>query len=245
MKEKKFINSYQKLHFLPMNLIKRKMKNLTKLLAKKVNFFLFYLKHPKTILQSIALQQYLDETGWYKSRDAKKPLNKNKEPIPWWTYSSIYFLDKRIKKGMNIFEFGSGNSTLWFASKGCFLNTYEHNLNWYNYLKDKLPSNVNYNYCPLEKNGDYCKSITRQNNKFDIVIVDGRDRVNCMLNSINYLTEKGVLICDNSDRNYYEVGFKYLKRNGFKRLEFYGHSPINIKSTETSIFYREKNCLDI
>ena len=63
------------------------MKRVTKLLAKRFNFFLFYLKHPKTILQSIALQKYLDETGWYKSRDAKKPLNKNKDPIPWFTYS--------------------------------------------------------------------------------------------------------------------------------------------------------------
>ena len=66
-----------------------------------------------------------------------------------------------------------------------------------------------------------------------------------MVNSINYLTEKGVLICDNSDRKRYEEGFKYLKRNGFKRLEFQGHGPINIESWETSIFYREKNCLDI
>ena len=225
--------------------MKIKFKKGIKFLAKGIKFYLFYIKHPKKILQTIALQIYLDETGWYKSRDAKKPLNKNKDPIPWFTYSSIYFLEKRIKRGMNIFEFGSGNSTLWFANKGCFLITYEHNLNWFNYLKDKLPSNVNYNFCPLEKKGDYCKSIKRQNIKFDIVIIDGRDRVNCMINSVNFLTEKGVLICDNSDRERYEKGFKYLNRKGFKRLEFQGHGPINIRSWETSIFYREKNCLGI
>ena len=63
----------------------------------------------------------------------KKPVNKNKDPIPWYTYSSIHFLDKRIKKGMKIFEYGSGNSTLWFANKGCNICTYEHDLNWYNF----------------------------------------------------------------------------------------------------------------
>ena len=63
------------------------MKKIKKYLAIGFKFFLFYIKHPKKILQTIALQKYLDETGWYKSRDAKKPLNKNKDPIPWFTYS--------------------------------------------------------------------------------------------------------------------------------------------------------------
>ena len=122
----------------------------------------------------------------------------------------------------------SGNSTLWFANKGCFLNTFEHNLSWYYTLKDQIPSNVNYNYCPLEVNGDYCKSITRQNISFDIVIIDGRDRVNCIINSINYLNKEGVIIFDNSDREVYEEGFKFLNENGFKILEFQGHGPINV-----------------
>ena len=97
----------------------------------------------------------------------------------------------------------------------------------------------------LEYNGDYCKSITKQNISFDIVIIDGRDRVNCLINSINYLNKEGVIIFDNSDREYYEEGFKFLNKNGFKRLEFQGHGPICINFWETSIFYREKNCLGI
>ena len=129
--------------------MQKRLNKLIKILSIGFIFLLGYIKSPKKILWTIILKNYLDETGWYESRDKKKPLNKNKEAIPWFTYSSIYFLDKRIKKGMKIFEFGSGNSTLWFANKGCFLNTYEHNLSWYNTLKDKLPPNVNYNYCPL------------------------------------------------------------------------------------------------
>ena len=218
---------------------------LKKLFKLSFNFSYDFIKHPKKIIRTIALKNYLDDTGWYISRDHKQALNKDNDPIPWFTYSSIYFLDKRIKKGMKIFEFGSGNSTLWFANKGCFLDSYEHNLNWYNFLKDKLPSNVNYNFSSFKPNADYCKSIKRENKKYDIVIIDGRDRVNCIINSINYLTDEGVIICDNSEREKYEKGFNYLKKCRFKRLEFYGHGPININSWKTSIFYREKNCLDI
>jgi len=225
--------------------LQKRLNKLIKILSIGFIFLLGYIKSPKKILWTIILKNYLDETGWYESRDKKKPLNKNKEAIPWFTYSSIYFLDKRIKKGMKIFEFGSGNSTLWFPNKGCFLNTFEHNLSWYNTLKDKLPPNVNYNYCPLEINGDYCKSISRQNISFDIVIIDGRDRVNCIINSINYLNKEGVIIFDNSDKEVYKEGFKFLNENEFKRLQFQGHGPININSWETSIFYREKNCLGI
>ena len=225
--------------------MQRKFKKLIKILNIGLNFSIGYIKSPKKILQTFVLKNYLEETGWFESRDKKKPVNKNKKAIPWFTYSSIYFLDKRIKKGMKVFEFGSGNSTLWFANKGCLLYTFEHNLSWFNTLKDQLPKNVNYNYCPLEYNGDYCKSITKQNISFDIVIIDGRDRVNCLINSINYLNKEGVIIFDNSDREYYEEGFKFLNENGFKRLEFQGHGPICINFWETSIFYREKNCLGI
>lgn len=205
-----------------------------------------YLFKFKRVLQSIPFILYLEETGWYASREnKKKPVNKLKKPIPWFTYPAIHFLDRRIKKGMRIFEFGSGNSTLWFAEKGCTLTTFEHDFEWFISLKDKLPSNVNYNYCELKYKGDYSRSITKQKTLFDIVLIDGRDRVNCAKNAIDSLTEEGVLIWDNSDRDHYKEGYKFLKKNGFKRLEFKGLGPLHRYMWETSIFYRDKNCLGI
>ena len=82
--------------------MQRTLKKLIKILSIGFNFSLVYIKSPKKILQTIILKNYLDETGWYESRDKKKPVNKNKEAIPWFTYASIFFLDKRIKKGMKI-----------------------------------------------------------------------------------------------------------------------------------------------
>ena len=210
-----------------------------------IKYFYYLVKFPKRMFLSVVIFPYLEKTGWYKSIEQHKSIDNDSNCIPWYTYSSIYFLNKRIKAGMKIFEFGSGNSTLWYAMKGCDVTSYENDINWFNSLKSTLPSNVDYHYCPLEYGGDYSKSVASSGCVFDIIVIDGRDRVNCAFNSINYLSNKGVIIWDNSDRESYKEGYVFLKKNGFKRLEFQGHGPICNYYWETSIFYKENNCLEI
>ena len=226
-------------------MVKKALKIIEKYFIKRIKAILNLIFHPIRISHLILFDEYLKKTGWYNSRNKNLPLDLELNPIPWYTYSSINFLNKRIKKGMKVFEFGSGNSTIWFANKGCIVTSIEHDQKWYLFLKKKLPSNVKYNYLPLSYNGEYCRSICKHDTLFDIIIIDGRDRVNCALNSINNLNKSGIIIWDNSDRKYYQEGFEFLKRNGFKRLEFNGHGPINTRFWETSIFYKEENCLEI
>jgi hypothetical protein len=65
------------------------------------------------------------------------------------------------------------------------------------------------------------------------------------MNSLEALKSDGIIIWDNSDREEYEDGYRFLFRNGFKKIAFVGLTPVvNVKS-ETGIFYREKNCLFI
>lgn len=49
----------------------------------------------------------------------------------------------------------------------------------------------------------YAHAIEHCNQKFDIIIVDGRARPSCMKCSIPYLKSKGLLVLDNSNRNHY------------------------------------------
>ena len=60
---------------------------------------------------------FLREAGWLKSVEKRMPVNRNGEPIPWFTISFNYYLDGRLKKEMSVFEYGSGNSTLYFSSR--------------------------------------------------------------------------------------------------------------------------------
>ncbi|GGZ30824.1 hypothetical protein GCM10007049_24680 [Echinicola pacifica] len=45
---------------------------------------------------------------------------------------------------------------------------------------------------------------------FDFILVDGRARVACLLNSIDKLKSGGIMILDNSDRPSYQLAFKVL-----------------------------------
>lgn len=197
------------------------------------------------LLISLNWLPYLDETGWLESVEQKLPVDKNGKCLPWYTYPSIKFLDGRIQPGLRVFEFGSGNSTLWWADKVAYVTSCEHDLDWYNLVKGQTPPNVNYLHCELEYGGDYSKVASQYQAEFDVIVIDGRDRVNCSKNSLDALRSDGVIIWDNSDRDIYNEGYEYLIRNGFKRIDFWGIGPINVYGWCTSVFYRDDNCFGI
>ena len=78
---------------------------------------------------------------------------------------------------------------------------------------------------------------------FDIIIIDAEDRVNCMKNCLDNISPNGVIILDDSERGEYGDGIDFLKRNYFKRLDFWGVSAGFVHQKATTIFYRELNCL--
>ncbi|MNI76497.1 hypothetical protein D3C73_1327320 [compost metagenome] len=100
-------------------------------------------------------------------------------------------------------------------------------------------------FCQLEKDGEYAKKATLLNRKFDIIIVDGRDRVNCCKYSVDALSANGVLVLDDSEREVYQPARVLLKAQGFKEISFSGISPGLFYEKATSVFYKENNCLGI
>lgn len=72
--------------------------------------------------------------------------------IPWLVFSSISFLESWLKKNMNVFEYGSGGSTLYFAEKTATVVSVEHDKAWYeNAKKAILDSGVeNIDYTLIE-----------------------------------------------------------------------------------------------
>lgn len=175
-----------------------------------------------------------------------KPVQKSGNELPWFTYSFIAFLEERIHSEMSVFEYGSGNSTLWFNKKGCALVSVEHDKKWYAHMQPRLGSNpkIEYHWRDLESK-DYSQEILNYSRAFDIIVLDGRDRVNCCLNALNALKDDGIIIWDNSDRKEYSEGYQFLESNNFKRLDFHGLGPINSGTWSTSVFYRKNNCLHI
>ena len=199
----------------------------------------------KVLLRCFTLRFYLDEVGWFKSVERGMPVDREGSPLPWFTYSAISFLGNRLRPDMKVFEYGSGHSTLWWSSRVSSVVAYEHDALWFERLKPRVPPNVKHVFCKLEPNGDYCRGVLRERTRFDVIVIDGRDRVNCARNVAEAIADDGVVIWDNSDREKYKEGFDILAAHGFKRIDFDGFGPINTRPWRTSIFYRDSNCLGI
>jgi len=214
------------------------------MLNKIQEFFFIHYKLFKLLFRA-PNKGFLYDIGWINSYKTQTPVNIKNQPIPWFTYSFISYIENRLNKSMNIFEYGSGNSTLYFAEKVNHVISVEHDKKWVENFLEKIPINVQLNHCVLQYGGDYCKTIVSTKSKYSIIIVDGRDRVNCILNSTSSLSKDGVLILDDSEREEYENGITHLKQLGYKELDFWGIAPGIFYNKCTSIFYRENNCLGI
>lgn len=193
----------------------------------------------------LLLASGLKDDGWFESFNTKKSIDKNGNPIPWCTYPFIKFIEPRLKKDFTVFEYGSGNSTIWYAKKVKQIISVENDEAWFKVVSKLLPSNARLLFSRLEYDGEYCRMVKKQNSRFDIIIVDGRDRVNCVRQSIEYLSERGVLIFDNSHLDNYSEGIKFLNENDFRSVDFWGLAPITGHNTCTSIFYKNDNWLNI
>ena len=200
----------------------------------------------ENFLLSLTKQGYLVETGWSKSFDLQKPVDANGKPLPWVTYSFIDFVTPRLKSGLDILEFGSGNSTIFFGTKGCNITAIEHVQEWVDIVTPQLPPSAKLIQVDLVDGGDYSHSAVTLGQQWDIVFVDGRDRVNCALNSIPFLKPEGVLVLDDSDRPQYSPIYARMKELGYKVIDFWGISPGLCYRKSTSVFYKsDANILGI
>jgi precorrin-6B methylase 2 len=196
-------------------------------------------------IYQLARYGYLREHRWRESFKEPLPLDRNRKMIPWMNYAVIDFLQERLQPQFRVFEYGSGASTCWWASQTAKVVACEHDQGWFQRMQPKYPANVTLLHIPLVLDGDYCRAITAQDGTFDIVVSDGRDRIRCLLNAIPHLSSGGVLILDDFEREKYQKTRGLLRERGFRCLVVRGLKPQSIYESQTAIFYRTDNVLDI
>lgn len=190
--------------------------------------------------QLLRPQGFLQASGWLESYRRKVPVSKD-GPLPWFTYAAIAFLQGRIGPDLTVFEYGAGYSTLWWASRVARVASCENDRAWYERMLTQCPANVTLFHEP--RGESYWRKAAELSS--DVIVIDGRDRVECAKACLPGLRQGGVIVWDNSDRDRYTKGFDYLKGEGFRRLDFYGMGPVNFTPWLTSVFYRPDNCLGI
>ena len=189
---------------------------------------------------------YLHDIGWTNTISTKNVADKDNKPLPWVTYPYIAFIANRLNTSMKVFEFGSGGSTLYYAARVARIDSVEHDQKWFEQTRSRMPANVGLNYCELSvDDNDYSNFASKSGEKYDLIIIDGRDRVNCCINSFSALSEAGVLVLDDTERDEYLPAAQFLTQNGFRRIDFWGLAPCITYLKCTTIFYRGDNCLNI
>jgi len=211
------------------------LKDVVRAWLKKYSFGFLSIWH---ILRS---DSFLIKKGWFKSYRNNTPMDREGNPLPWISYSMINFLEGRLTKDMKVCEYGAGQSTLWFSSKVKSVISIEHSQEWYELINNKLPDNCELHCKSLEDNS-YQNKILEFEKYFDVVLIDGRERVQALENCISALKDDGVIVFDNSNRLRYQDGLKKVQEKGFKRIDFYGMGPTDAVLFATSVLYRSNNC---
>lgn len=117
---------------------------------------------------------------WTTIRDWTSVDEKGR-PIPWYTYPTTEFLSHLDLSALKVFEYGSGNSTLWWSERAKQIMSVEDDEDWYIKIKNSLQNkDVDYR---LEK--DRQKYFSMASDDFDIYIIDGKHRRECLEHVVN------------------------------------------------------------
>ena len=187
----------------------------------------------------------LRDSGWFRSMMGGRPVDANGDPLIWITYPAIDFLRRRLPHVTRVFEYGAGASTLWWSSRAGHITSVEHDAGWYEQVRARCPANVTLRHHPLDDAGGYPGTITSAGDPFDVIVIDGRQRVACARRAPEHLTDKGVIIWDNAERGRYEPGREHLAACGFRSVEFWGLAPCTTRLSCTAIYYRDGNLLGL
>jgi hypothetical protein len=185
-------------------------------------------------------------------------------PLPWVNYAAIDFIVKKLPLISNVFEYGSGQSTLFWLDHGKRVVSIEHAPEFYKQLSLNISQMNNIDYRLIEPEIDetgnpfnpeqqkyfqssdykgysfknYVESIsTFPDESFDVVIIGGRSRPACISQAINKIVYGGLLILDNSDC---EKDFKKISQlvAEWERHDFVGTVRGSLHLGHTSIFIR-------
>ena len=224
-----------------------KLKKKIKSILNKTFPSLFYRIRLQRQFKRFAKYQdsYLVKTGYLQSFEKGFPVDLKMNPLPWMNYPFLGFIKKRLNKTQKLFEYGSGYSTVFFAERLQSVTSVEYDKGWFEKAKEMTKAFHNTEIVFQDLNDEYPKAIGKTERKFELIIIDGRKRVQCAINSFNHLQANGILILDDSNRKEYKEIWDFYLGKGFREITFEGLKPNGFSIDHTTVFYRDGNCLGI
>jgi hypothetical protein len=149
--------------------------------------------------------------------------------VPWWnvraTQEVASFLARRSRA--RVFEFGSGASSVWLAGRASSLVTVEHDAAWATKVGTHLKAYDNSRLLTAELHSPdgiapspYLSAIDGTGD-YDLIVVDGRRRIDCLTAAIPHLKRDGLILFDDSGRRRYRAG---IAQCGLQETHYFGRS---------------------
>jgi len=182
---------------------------------------------------------------------------------PWITFPAMRWLTSYLRPSMSVFEWGSGGSTLFFARRVARVVSVEYDAGWCEAVVARLRAqglgNAQVRHLPPEPGDDgalyrssaaefagmsfrsYVQSVLDYpDGSFDVILVDGRARLGCLVTALPKLKDDGALILDNSEREDAAAACAVLTGPDWTVRHFAGPGPHSAWPVfwRTSAFFR-------
>jgi len=154
--------------------------------------------------------------AWQKNGEDANPSLSSLRVIPWWTDTCVDFiigvlkwLPNYYRRPIRILELGSGNSTLFFLSKGCHVRSYKSDSKWAAQISTiyttwftsanvgssnaQDPDLILVEYAPTILPNCFSHNIATS----DIIIIDADPRDIGLKTAIDFMTTMQLLVIDN------------------------------------------------
>lgn len=156
--------------------------------------------------------------------------------IPWFTYPAIEYLEQLDFRSRSVFEFGAGNSSLYWSRRAARVVSVEHDRGWYERLRPRLPASHELHL--IAEPAAYARELTRRAERFDVIVVDGIERRACCAAAVAHLAPGGLIILDNSD--WHTRCAALLRDARLLEVDFAGFGPVNGYTWTTSLFFHRE-----
>lgn len=171
--------------------------------------------------------------GYSRSVLAGRAINAQGEPTPWYTYPALEYLDQFDFSTKTVFEWGSGNSSLYWARVAKSLTSVEDNTEWHGIVTRATRNNQVLRLVTDAK--AYVEAISTSGVKYDIIVIDGSYRYECAVVASNHLEDGGLIILDNSD--WLPETASVLRSRGLLEVDMSGIGPGAVLTWTTSFFF--------
>lgn len=172
--------------------------------------------------------------------------------MPWLAWPCIDYLTEHLTANMCVFEYGGGGSTLYFLRQGCLVTTVEGDPRWGRDIRrsaERLGPAVNgrldlrvidITANDTESTRRYVEEV-RRGGPWDVILIDGGRRPQCLTEAIPHIKPNGFLIFDNTDLELYAG--EPDRAEGFRPVRMSGFGFGRVRPTQTTILFpSERPC---